>query len=215
MKKFLNFTFLFFVLLFTSGCSTLTYVGDDYVANNTQTIKTSEDFLFNVYKKQLGDANVKIGISKTPIAELLALYVQIENYSYDTPFVFKVEDLRVSTQNGNIPFITTNNYLSIWQNQEAASMAQMGTMSATLTTMTGLTSNYNDYNQGIAQNAAQQTTASAFNTIEATGNQILKHSIRLSSTINPRKSQYFYFFFEDTEEELTVKYKTLEYKFKI
>ena len=215
MKKFLNFAFLFFVLILTSGCSTLTYVGDDYVANNTQTIKTSEDFLFNVYKKQLGTTNIKIGISKTPIAELLALYVQIENYSYDTPYVFKVEDLRVSSQAGNIPFITSNNYLSIWQSQEAASMAQMGTMSATLTTMTGLTSNYNDFNQGIMQTAAQKTTESAFNTIETTGTQILKHTIKTSSTINPRKSQYFYFFFEDTDEELTVKYKTLEYKFKI
>ncbi len=215
MKKLLKLFSLFCILLFVSGCSTLTYVGEDYVPSNTQTIKTNEDFVFNVYKKSIADTNVKIGISKTPIMELLALYIQIENYSYDTPYTFRVEDLRVSTSKGNVPFITSNNYLSIWQNQEAAAMAQMGTLGTTFTTMTGMTANYNDFNQGMVQNSAQQTSNSAYSRMETIGNQILKHSIKLSSTINPRKSQYFYFFFEDTEEEITVRYKGLEYKFKV
>ncbi len=198
-----------------SGCSTLTYVGEDYVAENTQTVKTSEDFVFNVYKKSLGDVNVKVGVSKTTIIELLVLYIKFENYSYDNPYTFRVEDLRVSNSKGNIPFITSNNYLSIWQNQEAASMSQMGAMGATLTTMTGMTANANEFNQGMVQNSAQQSSSSAFGRMETIGNQILKHSIKLSSTINPRKSQYFYFFFEDTNEEITVRYKNLVYKFKV
>ena len=193
----------------------MTYVGDDYVPQNTQTVKTSEDFVFNVYKKSLGDVNVKIGVSRTTIVELLVLYIQFENYSYDTPYTFRVEDLRVSGKNGHIPFITSNNYLTIWQNQEAASMSQMSSMGTTLTTMTGMTANYNEFNQGRVQNAAQQTSASAFGRMETLGNQILKHSIKTSSTINPRKSQYYYFFFEDTDEAITVNYKNLEYKFKI
>ena len=79
MKKIFSFLFLFSVCLLVSGCSTLTYVGEDYVASNTQTVKTNEDFIFATYKKTIGDTAVKIGISKTQIMEVLALYVQIEN----------------------------------------------------------------------------------------------------------------------------------------
>lgn len=207
--------FLLCISLLLTGCSTLTYVGDDYVVNNTQTIRTDENFVFNTYKKSIGDINVKAGISKTTIQEILVLYLQIENYSYDNPYYFKVDDLKVTTQTGNIPFITSNNYLSIWQSQEAAAMAQMGAMGGTLSAMTGMNAGYNEINQGMLQEAAQKTNESAFNQLDLIGNKILKHSVKISSTVNPRKSQYYYFFFEDTNEEVMVKYKNLEYKFKI
>ena len=214
-KKIFLFFILLFLPLFVCGCSTLTYVGDDYSCYNSSTVKTSENFVFNVYKKSIDDANIKIGISKTPIMEVFALYIQIDNYSYELPYLFKVEDLILSAKNVNIPFIPTANYLNIWQNQEAASMAQMGSMGAALTTMTGMMTNYNEINQGTMQNAAQQTTNSVFNGMEILGNQISAHSIKVSSLINPRRTRYFYFFFENPNEEINVKYRNLDYKFKI
>lgn len=215
MKK-LKLLLLPLLIIFLGGCSTFTYIGDDYDADNVQTVKTDEDFVFEVYKKPVNNkVNIKMGISKTSIAEIIALYVQVDNYSEQTPYTFKVEDLRLSTESGEIRFITSNNYLDIYQSQETASLAQMSSMGTTLTAMTGMMANYNDYNQGVAQNAAQQTSASAFNRMEELGNQILKHSIKLSSVINPRKSQYFYFFFENTDETINVNYKNLNYKFKI
>ena len=211
--KFLTL-FLFSVLLF--GCSSLEYTGEDYKSENTQTVKTNDDFIFNTYKKTLGNANVKIGISKTPILEILALYVQIENLSYDTPYTFKVEDLRVYDGAGEIKFITANNYLNIYQTQEAQAMASMGTIGTTFTNMAGVTANYNEVNQTMMQNNTQASNQDAYSKIEILGNKILKHSIKVSSNISPRKAQYYYFFFENKDKfPISVNYKTLNYKFNL
>ena len=210
---------LFAILLLSCafvGCSSLDYTGEDYKVENTQSIKTAEDFVFNTYKKTVNDANIKIGISKTPVMEILALYVQVENLSYEKPYVFKVEDLRLFDSNGEIQFITSNNYLSIYQSQEASSMTSMGTMGATLTNMAGVTANYNEINQTMMQNSSQSSNQAAYARMEALGNRILKHSIRVSSSVSPRKSQYYYFFFQDREKyPINVKYKTLNYQFNL
>ena len=217
IKKFVGLAVLSLMALFIGGCSTLDYVGEDYNVANKQTVKTQEEFVFNVYKKSLSNANVKIGISKTPIAEILALYIQIENLSYDTPYVFKVEGLYLSDKSRALQFITSNNYLSIWQTQEASSMTQMSTLGSTIQNMTGMTgNNYNEINQATIQNVAQSTNESAYNRLETIGTKILKHSVKHSSTISPRKSQYYYFFFEDTQNfPLTVRYKGLNYQFNL
>ncbi len=211
--KLILLTLMMFLL---SGCATLTYVGDDYNSNNTQTVKTNEDFIFNVYKKTNDNINVKMGISKTPVPEILALYIQIENLSYETPYIFKVEDLSMSNPDKTLQFITSNNYLDIWQNQEASSMAAMSSMGATLTNMTGMNANYNEFNQTMVQNSSEQSNKSAFSRLETIGNQILKHSIKHSATISPRRSQYFYFFFEDLDKyPIIVQYKNLSYQFQL
>ena len=216
MKKIFGIFALLCSMLFISGCSTLDYVGEDYNVSNKQTLKTQEDFVFNVYKKSLSNANVKVGISKTPIMEILALYVQIENLSYETPYVFKVEDLQLSDPSKQLQFITSNNYLSIWQTQESNSMNSMSVMGSTIQNMSGMNSNYNDINQAVIQNSAQQTNESAYNRLEVLGNRILKHSVKYSSTISPRKAQYYYFFFEDPQKyPLTVRYKGLSYQFNL
>lgn len=202
--------------LFFAGCATLSYSGEDYQETNTQTIKTSEDLVFNTYKKSLNNINIKMGISKTPVPEILALYVQVENLSYETPYVFRVEDLILSNDEKQLQFITANNYLNIYNNQEASSMAAMGAMSASLTNMTGMTANMNELNQSMMQNSAQQSSQSAFSRLEQIGNQISRHSIKHSSTISPRKSQYFYFFFENLDIfPVYVKYKSLNYQFRL
>lgn len=216
MKKIIGLIVLFTVMVFVCGCSTLEYVGEDYNVSNKETVKTSEDFIFNVYKKSLQNANVKIGISKTPIMEVLALYVQIENLSYETPYIFKVEDLFISNPDKNLQFITSNNYLSIWQNQETSSMSSLSAMGSTLQNMTGMTANYNEMNQSIIQNTAQETNKSTYSRLETVGNSILKHSVKYSSTISPRRSQYYYFFFEDLQKfPITVRYKNLTYQFNL
>ena len=214
LKRFFTFLILTFSLLCLNGCSSLSYVGDDYNQENIQTIKTDEEFVFNVYKKTTDNANIKIGITKTAVPEILALYVQVENLSYETPYIFKVEDLNISNPDRELQFITTSNYLNIYQTQEASSMAAMSSMGATLTNMTGMTSNYNEFNQSMVQNSSEQSNKSVFSKMEQIGNQISKHSIKYSSTISPRKSQYFYFFFEDMEKfPINVKYKNLNYQF--
>ncbi len=217
MKRLIkHLVLLFCVSLVLSGCATLTYTGNDYDVNNVQTVKTDDDFVFNVYKKNLDNINIKTGISKTPVPEILALYVQIENLSYETPYIFKVEDLRLSNDEKELQFITTTNYLNIWQTQEASSMAAMANVGNSLTTMAGMTANYNDYNQSIAQNSSEQSKNSAFSRLETIGNNISKHSVKYSSTISPRRSQYFYFFFEDLDKfPIYIKYKTLNWQYSL
>ena len=113
-------------------------------------------------------------------------------------------------------FITTNNYLSIWQNQEAASISAMSAMGSNLANMTNMSANFNEYNQTMLQNQSQETNKSAFSHLERIGNELSKHSIKVSSTISPRKSQYFYFFFEDLDEyPIYIEYKNLNYEFKL
>jgi len=216
LKFALNLFLLLSMTIILSGCATLTYSGEDYSQTNLQTIKTTEDLVFNTYKKTTDNANIKIGISKTPVPEILALYVQVENLSYETPYVFKVEDLRLSNDQRELQFITTSNYLTIYNNQEASSMSAMSSMSHAITSMTGMNTNMNEYNASMMQNSAQQTNQSAFSHLENIGNQISKHSIKYSSTISPRKSQYFYFFFEDLDLfPVYVKYKDLNYQFQL
>jgi hypothetical protein len=198
------------------GCSTLNYVGEDYSEQNMTMVKTDEDLIFNTYKKTTENANIKMGITRTPVPEILSLYVQIENLSYDTPYVFKVEDLRLSDPMHEIQFITSSNYLSIYQNQEASSITAMSSLGATLSNMTGMTTQYNEFNQSVAQTSAQESNRSAFARMEQVGNQIMRHTIKYSSTISPRRSQYFYSFFEDGDEfPITIKYKDLEYQFEL
>ncbi len=216
LKQFFSYISLLILGLCMCSCATLSYVGEDYNAQNTQTIKTQEEMVFDVYKKTLSNANIKVGVTRTPVPEILALYIQVENLSYETPYIFKVEDLTISNPEKELQFITSNNYLSIYQTQEANSMSAMSNMSQTITNMTGMSTNYNDFNQSMVQSATQDTNKSAFSKIEQLGNQILKHSIRVSSTISPRRSQYYYFFFEDLDKyPLKVTYKNLQYQFKL
>jgi len=197
------------------GCATSSYVGEDYNSSNMQTVKTNEEFMFDVYKKSIDNTNVKIGISKTTIPEILAIYVQIDNLSYETPYIFKVDDLRVYAQDKEVKLISSSSYLNIYQAAEASSMAAMSSIAPTLQNMTGMMTNYNEINQTMIQNANQESSSSAFSKMETIGNQISKHSIKYSSAISPRKSQYYYFFIENTDEPLlTVKYKTLNYQFR-
>lgn len=212
----LNITVLSMIALFLCGCATSDYVGSDYNSDNVQTVKTNEEFVFKTYSKKTDNAVVKMGISRSPVPEILALFVQVENLSYETPYTFRVEDLNLKTAEGSdIKFITTGNYLNIYQGQEASSMASMQTFGATIQNMSGVMG-YNEYNQSIAQNNSQETNKSAFSRLETIGNSIAKHSIKVSSVISPRKSQYFYFFFEDLDEfPILVKYKNLSYSFKI
>lgn len=212
--KSLKFITLFLLSIILFGCASLEYTGEDSKNVVSKTSKTQEDFVFNTFKKSLDNINVNVGISKTPVQEILVLYVQIENLSYETPYIFRVSDLKVFDSNGEVRFITSNNYLNIYQAQEASSMNSMSVMGATLTNIAGITSNYNEINQTMLQNASQTSSIDTYTKMTNLGNGILQHSIQTSSTINPRKSQYYYFFFQNNEAyPIAVKYKTLNYQF--
>ena len=56
--KTIKFLVLFILSTMLFGCASLDYAGEDYKTENSQTIRTQEDFVFNTYKKSLGDVNV-------------------------------------------------------------------------------------------------------------------------------------------------------------
>lgn len=216
LDSFLKLGLLFVFSLGLFGCATLSYVGDDYAPENTYTIKTNEEFLFNVYKKTLDNVNLKVGITRTSVAEILAIIVQVENLSYETPYTFQATDLKVSDPEKDIQFLSTNTYLSVWQTQEANSMSAVGSLGNTISTMTGINGTYNEYNQAVVQNSNQQDTQTTIKRLDRIGNGISQHTVRSSSVVGPRKSQYYYFFFEDTEKyPIKVNYRNLSYQFNL
>lgn len=216
LGSYFKLSLLFVFSLCLVGCATLSYVGDDYSPENTYTIKTNEEFLFNVYKKTIDNVNVKVGITRTSVAEILAIIVQVENMSYETPYTFKVSDLKVFDPEKEIQFLSTNTYLSVWQTQEASSMSAVGSLGTTISTMTGLNGSYNEYNQAVVQNNNQQNAQTTIKRLDNLGNGISQHTVRSSSVIGPRKSQYYYFFFEDTNNfPIKVNYRDLSYQFNL
>ena len=51
IKLLSKFVILLGLMMCLSGCSTLTYNGEDYNENNIHTVKTAEYFMFDTYKK--------------------------------------------------------------------------------------------------------------------------------------------------------------------
>ena len=52
-----------------SGCTSLSYVGDDFDSKNSATVQTNELFTFSTYNKTSSEENIdmKVGVSKTQI----------------------------------------------------------------------------------------------------------------------------------------------------
>ena len=68
------------MMIFT-GCTSLSYVGDDFDSKNSATVQTNELFTFSTYNKTSNEENIamKVGVSKTPLPDALVVYVGVQN----------------------------------------------------------------------------------------------------------------------------------------
>ena len=79
-----------------TGCTSLSYVGDDFDSKNSATVQTSELFTFSTYNKSSNEENIdmKVGVSKTPLPDALVLNVDIKNNTA-ADYIFYLKDMKI------------------------------------------------------------------------------------------------------------------------
>ncbi len=205
------------LVIFMSGCTSLDYVGEDTTdsAIKVSTITTKENFVLKTVKKTDGYADVSIGISQTPLEEILVLYIAIHNNLPDTNYKFDVSDIAVKSPKGTMSFLQPNNFINAYANSQAVQYSNF--MNAG-TALGGFASLQNAYNQNSASNSYINSDNSGIqsetNELQATIKGIQNHTTTTYKFINPNSSDYFYIFMQTPDEyPITVDYKGLTYKF--
>lgn len=209
---------LFISALSLTACSNLTYVGEDYDPKNSANILTNESFYFSTYLKRLEEENVsfRIGMSKTPVPEALAIYVQVNNNS-PSEYVFSVKDLEISSANGiRAEIISPSNYLGAYQSSQAGAIASMSQMSGSFNNFATIANNYQHINQATPtmQTGANTDAQNSYKQISTVVEGVTKHMINNSAVIEPNQSKFFYIFISDPDNyPINIKYKGLSYEF--
>ena len=88
-------------LVLLSGCTSLSYVGDDFDSKKSAALQTSELFTFSTYTKTSDEENIdmKLGVAKTPLPDALVVYINVKNNSKAADYVFYLKDLVIKTGN--------------------------------------------------------------------------------------------------------------------
>lgn len=203
-----------------SGCSTLSYVGDDYNAKNSAFIQTDEMFYFSTYNKTSTDEDIsmRVGVSKTPVPDILATYVQINNNSTTNDYVFYTKDFVISANNAPVELITSSNYLGAYQSSQAGALASMSQASSTIGNIANIANTYQRLNQTspVAESANVSSNDGAYKQISAVVEGISQHTINNAAVIKPKENKFFYIFIKDPAMyPIKVDYKDLTYSFMV
>ena len=202
------------------GCSTLSYVGDDYNAKNSAFIQTDEMFYFSTYNKTSTDEDISIdvGVSKTPVPDVLVTYVQINNNSSTNDYVFYTKDFAISANNTPVELITSSNYLGAYQSSQAGALAAMSQASGTINNIANIANNYQRLNQTspIAEPSSVSADDGAYKQISAVVEGISRHTINNAAVISPKENKFFYIFVKDPGVyPVKIDYKDLSYSFMV
>ena len=207
-------------MLTLSGCSTLSYVGEDYNAKNSALIQTDEMFYFSTYNKtsQSEEISMRVGISKTPVPDMLATYVQINNNSKTTDYVFYTKDFNMSANDIPVDLISSSNYLGAYQSSQAGALASMSQASGALNNIANIANTYQRLNQTspIAETTNVSTNDGAYKQISAVVDGISQHTINTAAVVKPGENKFFYLFMRDPGVyPINVTYKDLSYSFMV
>lgn len=202
------------------GCSTLSYVGEDFDAKNSALIQTDEMFYFSTYNKTSAseDISMRVGISKTPVPDVLAAYVQINNNSSANDYVFYTKDFELSANNTPISLISSSNYLGAYQSSQAGALASMSQASGTLSNIANIANNYQRLNQTnpIAETTSVSSSDGAYKQISTVVEGISEHTINTAAVVKPKENKFFYLFIKDPGVyPINVTYKDLSYSFMV
>ncbi len=202
------------------GCSTLSYVGDDYNAKNSAFIQTDEMFYFSTYNKTSTneDISMRVGVSKTPVPDVLVTYVQINNNSSTNDYVFYTKDFAISANNTPVELITSSNYLGAYQSSQAGALAAMSQASGTINNIANIANNYQRLNQTspIAEPSSVSADDGAYKQISAVVEGISRHTINNAAVISPKENKFFYIFVKDPGVyPVKIDYKDLSYSFMV
>lgn len=203
-----------------SGCSTLSYVGEDFDAKNAALIQTDEMFYFSTYNKTSTneDISMRVGVSKTPVPDILAAYVQINNNSSTNDYVFYTKDFAISASNTPVEIISSSNYLGAYQSSQAGALASMSQASSAIGNIANIANTYQRLNQTspVAESANVSSNDGAYKQISTVVEGISEHTINNAAVIKPKENKFFYIFIKDPGiYPIKIDYKDLTYSFMV
>lgn len=204
---------LFSLSLLLIGCTTLTYVDDDWETIKKVNIQTDEMFSITAYEKYTDNLPVKMGISETVLENALLLYVEIKNTS-DSMYKFDIADFEVTSPIGEVSIIPPIQYIEAYQNYEAANYTGLASASAQLNQFANIQNQYRKTEIPNDTRLDTKNIAPELAQLETTIRGIQAHTINSYKFISPKNTQYYYIFIRKPEEyPIVVKYKDLTYKF--
>ncbi len=199
-----------------AGCTSLSYVGDDYNQTNTRTIQTSELFTFSTYTKnsESEDIDMRIGVSKTPLPDALVVYVDIKNNSTAADYVFYLKDFLIKAGNETLSPIPPSAYLNAYQSYETGTYNGLSNIAPTLGAFADIQNAYhnvNNVNSTVAKTNSNNAVTSQIGSIVS---GISNHTITSASVVKANGSNFFYVFLKDPSFlPIDITYKDLKYSF--
>ncbi len=196
------------------GCTTLSYVNDDFEQVKSYNVQTPEMFSVKTFEKTFQNQTVSAGISETVLEQALVLYISIQNNS-DEIYKFDLNDLKVTSPIGEVAFLLPSHYIEAYQSYEASTYAGLASAGAALGNFASISNQYRQTTQQSTRTAIENRNLSPeFAQLEESIAGIQKHSLTTYKFINPNESEYFYIFLKKPEEyPIEVDYKGLIYKF--
>ena len=173
-----------------TGCTSLSYVGDDFDSKNSATVQTSELFTFSTYNKSSNEENIdmKVGVSKTPLPDALVLYVDIKNNTA-ADYIFYLKDMEIKVGNEKLTPIAPSSYIEAYQSYETGTYAGLANIAPTLGAFADIQNNYQNVNNTINTAASKSNSHNAVTSqIGSIVNGISKHTISSASVIKSGNS---------------------------
>jgi len=202
---------------FLTGCTSLSYVGEDYDAKNSSSIQTSELFTFNTYTKtsKSEDIDMKVGVSKTPLPDALVVYVNIKNNSTASDYVFYLKDFVIKAGNETLKPIPPSSYLDAYQSYETGTYAGLSNLAPTLGAIADIQNTYHNINNTVNSAAVKNASNNAVTgQISAIASGISKKTITSAGVIKCKQSDFYYIFLKDPLTlPINITYKDLSYSF--
>ncbi len=214
MKRKLSITSIILgAALLLCGCSTLDYSGEDFNKSNSQTITTKETFYFSTYTKQTseGGAKISVGISKSQVQEILAVYLGVDNTQGAGAIPVSYSDVKVWAADSPADFITPANYIAVYKGEQSDLIMGAQAMAPTITNMANIANNY--YNTGQNPILRDQNASNAsLRQLDDTITGIREHSITSTSLVKAGEKKYYYIFVKDDDRyPIKIQYKGLEW----
>lgn len=202
-------------LVVLSGCTSLSYVGDDFNSKNSAVVQTNELFTFSTYNKVSNEENIelKAGVSKTPLPDVLVLYVNIKNNTA-ADYIFYLKDMEIKVLNEKLTPIAPSSYIEAYQSYETGTYAGLSNIAPTLGAFADIQNSYHNVNNVNTATSKNNSNNAVTNQIGSIVNEISKHTISSASVIKSGDSSFFYIFLKDPAQlPIEISYKDLNYSF--
>lgn len=200
-----------------SGCTSLSYVGDDFNQSNSQIIQTNELFTFSTYSKTSKSENIdmKLGVAKTPLPDALVVYVNIKNNSTANDYVFYLKDFEMKAGNETLGAISPSAYLNAYQSYETGTYNGLSNIAPTLGAFADIQNAYHNVNNVMNNTGAKTGSTNAVSSqIGSIITGISNHTISTASVVKAGQSDFFYIFLKDPAFlPIDFTYKDLKYSF--